>query len=127
MALGAAFAAVHSMYSAVVARTPEIATLKALGFPEFPVVVSVLTEALALALLGAVCGAGIAYFGFDGLTVSTLNAGAASRLAFEFAVTPELLYEGLAWALALGAAGGLLPALRAARLPIPAALRGRDG
>ena len=127
MALGAAFAAVNSMHSAVVARTAEIATLKALGFAEFPVVVSVVTEALALALLGGVCGAGIAYFGFDGLTVSTLNAGAASQLAFDFAVTQELLYEGLAWALALGVAGGLLPALRAARLPIPAALRGHDG
>lgn len=124
MALGAAFAAVNSMHAAVTARTVEIGTLRALGFDGFPVVISVLTEALALALLGGLCGAGIAYFGFDGLTVSTLNEGAASQLAFDFAVTPALLREGLTWAVALGAVGGLFPALRSVRLPISAALRG---
>lgn len=87
-------------------------------------VASVMIEALALALLGGVCGVAIAYLGFDGFTVSTLNESSASQLAFDFAVTPTLLGEGLLWALVLGAVGGLLPALHAARLPVATALRG---
>ena len=123
-ALGVAFAAVNSMHAAVTARTVETGTLRAIGFDGFPVVISVMTEALALALLGGLCGAGIAYLGFDGLTVSALNEGAALQLAFDFAVTPTRLREGLTWAVALGAVGGLFPALRSVRLPISAALRG---
>ena len=124
MAAGAAFAAINSAYSVVATRRLEIATLRALGFDGLPVVVSVMIEALALGLLGGVCGVAMAYLGFDGFTVSTLNESSASQLAFDFAVTPALLGEGLLWALALGAVGGLLPALRAARLPVAAALRG---
>lgn len=124
MAAGAALAAINSVYSVVAERRVEIATLRALGFDGFPVVASVMIEALALALLGGVCGVAIAYLGFDGFTVSTLNESSGSQLAFDFAVTPTLLGEGLLWALALGAVGGLLPALHAARLPVATALRG---
>ena len=124
MAIGAVFAALNTMYSAVVTRTVEIATLRALGFGGLPVVVSVMIESLALALLGGVLGAAVAYFGFNGFTVSTLNNISFSQVAFDFAVTPALMRDGLIWALVLGAVGGLFPALRAARLPITVALRG---
>lgn len=124
MAIGAVFAALNTMYSAVVTRTVEIATLRALGFGDAPVVVSVMIESVALALLGGLLGAAIAYFGFNGYTVSTLNNASFSQVAFDFAVTPELLQTGLVWALALGAVGGLFPAVRAAWLPITSALRG---
>ena len=124
MAIGAVFAALNTMYSAVVSRTVEIATLRALGFGGLPVVVSVMIEALALALLGGVLGAAIAWLGFNGYTVSTLNNASFSQIAFDFAVTPELMTNGLIWSLILGTIGGLFPAVRAARLPITTALRG---
>lgn len=123
MAVGAVFAALNTMYSAVVARTVEIATLRALGFGALPVVASVMAEAMALALLGGLLGAAVAYFGFNGFTVSTLNNASFSQIAFDFAVTPELLITSMIWALALGAAGGLFPAIRAITLPITTALR----
>ena len=124
MAIGALFAALNTMYSAVATRTVEIATLRALGFGNVPVVVSVMVEAMALALLGGLLGAAISYTIFNGYTASTLNNVSFSQIAFDFAVTPELLYTGLTWALALGAVGGLFPAVRAAWMPITAALRG---
>ncbi len=124
MAIGAVFAALNTMYTAVVTRTVEIATLRALGFGRLPVVVSVMIESMALALVGGVLGALVAYVGFNGYTVSTLSNVSFSQIAFDFAVTPELLRDGLIWALGLGAIGGLLPAIRAALLPITVALRG---
>lgn len=123
MAIGAVFAALNTMYSAVSTRTVEIGTLRALGFRGLPVVVSVMIEALALALLGGALGAGLAYLGFNGMTVSTLNSASFSQVAFDFAVTPALMSLGLLWAVLLGIVGGLFPAVRAARLPITAALR----
>ena len=124
MAVGAVFAALNTMYSAVVTRTVEIATLRALGFGSLPVVASVMAESMALATVGGLVGAAVAYFGFNGFTVSTLSDTSFSQIAFDFAVTPKLLALGFAWALALGAIGGLFPAVRAATLPITAALRG---
>jgi putative ABC transport system permease protein len=123
MAFGAIVAALNTMYSAVSARTVEIATLRALGFGNTPIVTSVLIEALLLALVGSLLGGAVVYLAFDGYATSTLNTEAYSQVAFEFAVTPELLLLGTCWSLALGFIGGLLPAVRAARLPILAALR----
>ncbi len=124
MAVGAMFAALNTMYAAVSTRTVEIATLRALGFGATPVVVSVLAEAVALALIGGLLGAAVAWFGFNGYTVSTLNQGSFSQVAFDFAVSPDILVTGIVWALSLGLAGGLFPALQAARMPITRALRG---
>ncbi len=124
MAVGAVFAALNTMYTAVSARTVEIATLRALGFGGLPVVVSVLIESLLLAALGGLLGGGLVYAIFDGYTASTLNSASFSQIAFDFAVTPELLQLGITWALLLGLVGGLFPAVRAARLPITTALRG---
>ena len=124
MAIGAVFAALNTMYSAVSARTVEIATLRALGFGSVPVVISVMIEAIVLALLGGLVGGLLVWLAFDGYTASTLNNASFSQVAFDFAVTPELLQMGITWALALGVVGGLFPAIRAARLPITTALRG---
>jgi len=123
MGLGAIFAALNTMYSAVSARTREIATLRALGFGSFPVVISVIAEALLLALVGSIVGMLVAYFAFNGVRASTINFASFSQLSFAFAVTPELLIQGLIYALILGLIGGLLPSIRAARLPITAGLR----
>ena len=123
MAVGATFGALNCMYSAIASRQVEIATLRAIGFGSAPVVVSVLIEALVLALLGGALGGGLAYLYCDGATLSTLNFDTFSQVAFDFRVTPGLILRGIAWALVIGALGGLPPAIRAARLPVTLALR----
>jgi putative ABC transport system permease protein len=122
MALGAVFAALNSMYAAVAARGKEIATLRALGFGGLPVVSSVMTEALLLALAGGVLGALIAYTLFNNLSVSTLGQN-FTQVVFNFKVTPQLVERGLVIAVIIGMIGGFMPALRAARLPVTASLR----
>lgn len=122
MAIGALFGALNTMYAAVSTRAREIATLRALGFGGGAIVASVLLEALLLAVLGGVLGGGLAWLLFNGYTVSTLGAN-FSQVAFDFRVTGELLAQGIAWSLAIGFIGGLLPAWRAARQPVTTALR----
>jgi putative ABC transport system permease protein len=123
MAIGATFGALNCMYSAIASRQTEIATLRAIGFGSLPVVVSVMIEALLLALLGGGIAAGLAFVYCDGASLSTLNFSTFSQVAFDFRVTSRLMVEGVVWSLAIGAVGGLLPAIRAARLPVTAALR----
>jgi len=123
MGIGAVFAALNTMYSTVSSRTREIATLRALGFGAAPVVASVLLEAMILGLLGGVVGGALVYLGLNGYQASTLNWASFSQLTFAFTVTPALLVTGLGYSLILGLVGGLLPALRAARMPVTAGLR----
>jgi putative ABC transport system permease protein len=123
MGLGAIFGAVNTMYNAVASRSREIATLRALGFGAIPVIVSVLVEAGLLALVGGIIGGSLAWAAFDGFQTSTMNFQSFSQVAFAFAVTPPLILRGLVYALVIGMLGGLLPAIRAARLPIVTALR----
>jgi putative ABC transport system permease protein len=122
MGLGAVFAALNSMYAAVAARGKEIATLRAIGFRGVPVVTSVMVEALLLALAGGVLGALIAYVLFNNLSVSTLGQS-FTQVVFNFKVTPQLVARGLLIAIVIGMLGGLMPALRAARLPVTTSLR----
>jgi putative ABC transport system permease protein len=123
MGLGAIFAALNTMYSAVSSRTREIATLRALGFGPAPVITSVLAEALLIGLVGGVVGMIVSYVAFNGVRASTMNFATFSQLTFAFTVTPQLLVQGLIYALILGFIGGLLPSLRAAKLPITTGLR----
>jgi len=123
MGIGAVFGAILTMYTAVATRAREIATLRALGFNTFAVLVSVLAESMALAFIGGVIGGVAAYLGFNGYQTSTINFQTFSQVAFAFRVTPGLLALGLVYAMLMGLIGGLLPAIRAARLPIASALR----
>lgn len=123
MAVGATFGALNTMYSAVAARTREIATLRALGFGRGAIVLALLLESLLLALAGGAIGAALAWLAFDNFRAATMNWQSFSMVAFAFAVTPALLVQGVICATLIGLVGGLLPALRAARLPIAAALR----
>lgn len=123
MGFGATFGALNTMYMAVASRTREIATLRALGFGPMPVVISVLVESIMLALVGGLLGSGLAYFLFNGFRTATLNFQSFSQVAFAFAVTAPLIALGIGYALLMGFAGGLLPAIRAARLPVSTALR----
>jgi putative ABC transport system permease protein len=123
MGIGAVFAAVLTMYTAVAARTREIATLRALGFNASSVVASVLAESLGLGAIGGALGGLVAYVAFNGYQTSTMNWQTFSQVAFAFTVTPALLVQGLVYALVMGLVGGLFPAIKAARLPISSALR----
>lgn len=122
MALGATFAALNTMYAAVGTRSREIATLRAIGFGGFPVVLSIMIESLVLALVGGALGAALAYILFDNMAVSTLGSN-FTQVVFQFAVTPALVVDGLIIAVAIGMLGGFFPALRAARQPVTTALR----
>jgi putative ABC transport system permease protein len=117
MALGAACGALASLYAAVDARTGEIATLRAIGFSSIPVVVSVLAEGLLLAIPAALLGAGIDWYLFNNHVV------VAGGITFPMAVTPHLVVVSLSWALSIAIVGGILPSIRAARLPVATAIR----
>nr|TFG54427.1 MAG: ABC transporter permease [Hyphomicrobiales bacterium] len=118
IAIGALFGTINIMHSTVAARTREIATLRALGFGAAPVAISVLIEAVLLAVLGALMGAAAAYILFDG------NRNSLGGLAvFDLSVTPGLVLLGVTWALIIALLGGLFPAIRAARLPVVMAMR----
>jgi putative ABC transport system permease protein len=123
MGIGAIFGAVNTMYNAVASRKREIATLRALGFGSLPVVFSVLSESALLSLIGGLIGGLAAWAAFDGYQTSTMNFQSFSQIAFAFAVTPKLLGLALAYSLVMGLVGGMLPAIRAARLPVVTALR----
>lgn len=123
MGLGAVFGALNTMYTAVSARTREIATLRALGFRSGPVVISVVSESLLLALVGGLIGAGLAWLAFDGFHAASLNWTSFSAITFEFDVNAKLLLQGIIFAMVIGLIGGLFPAIRAARQPVAQALR----
>jgi len=123
MAIGAVFGALNTMYSAVAARTREIATLRALGFGAGAVVLALMVEALLLALVGGTLGGVLAYLAFNNIHTSTMNWQSFSQVSFAFRVTPALLIQGVIWSAIIGLIGGLFPAIRAARLPIASALR----
>ena len=123
MGIGAVFGALNSMYSSVSSRGTEIATLRALVFGPFAVLVSTIIESTLLALIGGLLGGVIAFLAFNGFQVSTLNSSSFSQVVFDFAVTPDLLVQGIIAALVIGLIGGFLPAVRAARLPVAQALR----
>ena len=117
MALGVIFGALNTMYSAVDARKREIATLRALGFSGLAVAVSVIVESFALAIPGALLGAGLAWLMFSGHDI------AMAGISFAMAVTPALVAAGLILAAVIGLVGGVAPAFRAVTLPVADALR----
>lgn len=117
MAIGATLGAVNSLYAIVDSRRRELATLRAIGFGPGPIVVSVLVESILWALPGALLGCALAWAFFNGLSASPFG------YSFQLAVTPSLAVLGILWALGMGLLGGLLPALRAARVPVTTALR----
>jgi putative ABC transport system permease protein len=110
------------MYAIVAARTREIGTLRALGFSRRAILASFLIESTVLALAGGALGCVLA-FPMNGFSTGTGQTQSFSEIAFSFRITPEILMVGLGFALAMGVLGGLLPAMRGARMPITSALR----
>jgi putative ABC transport system permease protein len=117
MALAATIGAANSLYAIVDGRRRDLAILRAVGFSSLPIIASFLSESILLAVPGALIGALVAWLLFNGLLASPLGA------SFHMAVTPSLALLGLGWALCIGLIGGLLPALRAARVPVTVAMR----
>jgi len=117
MALGATLGAVNALYAIVDSRRRELATVRALGFGPGPIVASVLAESILLAVPGALLGSALAWLLFNGQAASPLG------YSLHLAVTPTLILLGILWALGMGALGGVLPALRAANVPVTTALR----
>ena len=117
LAVAATIGAANSLYALVDSRRRELATLRAVGFSGAPVVAATLSEAILLAIPGALIGAGLAWLFFDGLAASPFG------FSFHLAVTPHLAALGIGWALGMGVISGLLPAVRAARVPVSVALR----
>jgi putative ABC transport system permease protein len=122
MAVGAVFGALNTMYSAVAERGREIATMRALGFGTWNVILSFLFEALLISFVGGIFGC-LAVLPLNGLTTNTMNFQTFSNLAFAFKITLNLLLLGVLFALVMGVLGGLLPAIRAASRPVAHALR----
>jgi len=120
--LGAIIGAMVTMYSAVANRTAEIGTLRALGFQRRSILAAFLVESLLLGILGGLGGLFFASF-LQLFTISTLNFQTFSELTFSFSLTPEIIYQALAFSLIMGFLGGLLPAARAARMSIVDSLR----
>ena len=123
MAIGAIFGALNATYSAINSRSGEIATLRAIGFRAMPVISSLLMETMLLSLAGGLLGAAVAWLLFDGFIASTY--GSSGQVVFAFRVSPELLLDGVRWALAMGLVGGLVPAFAVVGLPISTALQAR--
>ena len=122
MGIGAVFGAMNTMYAIVSQRTREIGTLRALGFSRFSILFSFVLESVLLAVLGGILGC-LAAFTMNGYTAGTGQTNSFSELAFAFKITPATLLVGIIFAVVMGFVGGLLPALRAARMPITRALR----
>ena len=122
LAFGAMFGAMNTMYAAVAYRTREIGTLRALGFSRVRIVTAFLAESIALAVVGGILGCLLA-LPVHGMSTGTTNFASFSEVAFKFRITPGLLAGGLIFSALMGATGGLLPAIRAARIPVARALR----
>lgn len=122
MAIGAVFGALNTMYSAVAERGREIATMRAVGFSSWNVILSFLFEALVISFLGGILGC-LVVLPLNGWTTNTMNFQTFSNLAFAFKITFDLLVMGVLFALVMGVLGGLLPAIRAAIQPVAVALR----
>jgi putative ABC transport system permease protein len=122
MGIGAVFGAINTMYAIVSARTREIGTLRALGFSRRAILASFLIESVILAVVGGAIGCLLA-FPMNGFTTGTGQTQSFSEIAFAFRITPEIVLTGMAFAVVMGVLGGLLPALRGARMPITSALR----
>jgi putative ABC transport system permease protein len=123
MGIAALFAALNTLFNAVQQRVREIATLRALGFGGFPVMFSVLIEALILGAVGGLIGGSLAWVFLNGMTSSTMNWASFSQMTFAFTVTPRLMLTGIIYGLILTFIAGILPGIRAARLPITSGLR----
>lgn len=123
MAFGAMIAALNTMYAAIAARSKEIATQKAMGFSAIAISSSIISESILLAIAGAVLGILPLYLLFDGWTASTQNANSLSQMMFNFEITAKLISQTLIFSISIGLLGGMLPAIKAMRLPVTLALR----
>jgi len=122
MTIGAILGTMNTMFSAIASRGRELATLRALGFKRRTILLSVIIESAFVALLGGVAGLLLA-LPINAISTGTTNFQTFSEVAFNFRVDGHVALNGILIALIAGIIGGMLPALRAARMPITTALR----
>ena len=122
MSIGAVFAAMNTMYATVSARTREIGTLRVLGYRRKSILAGFLIEGAILAFLGGVLGCLLA-LPMNGYSTGTMSFDTFGESVFDFRITPMLALQGIAFAVVIGLLGSLLPAIRAARLPVISALK----
>jgi putative ABC transport system permease protein len=122
MSIGAIFAAMNTMYASVASRTREVGTLRVLGYSRKSVIACFLIEGACLSVAGGVVGCALART-TDGFSTGTIDFQSFAETVFQFRVTPDLMGKGLIFAVAIGLVGSLLPAVRAARIPVIAALK----
>jgi len=128
MSVGAIFAAMNTMYASVGSRTREIGTLRVLGFRRRTVLASFIIEGAMLSAIGGLLGCGLALLAqwlcvVGGVRFGTLSFNTFSEVIFQFRITPELVVQGMIFAVIVGVVGSLFPAIRAARLPVISALK----
>ena len=123
MALGAIVAALNTMYAAIASRSKDIAALKAIGFTPFAISMSIISEALLLAIVGGLLGVIPLYLVFDGWTAATQNANSLSQMMFNFDISLTLIAQAMTLSIVIGLLGGILPAIKAMRMPVTVALR----
>jgi putative ABC transport system permease protein len=122
MGIGSCFAVMNMMYGSVMSRQQEVATLRAVGFRRFSILGSFLTESALLALLGGVIGCTLGSL-FHGYSAGTSNFASFSEIVFYFRITPEIVMQGMIYAVLVGIVGGFLPARRASSVQLVDVLR----
>ena len=122
MSIGAVFAAMNTMYASIGTRTREIGTLRVLGFRRRTILASFLIEGAFLSLIGGILGC-LLSLPMHGYSTGTMSFESFSETVFQFRITPALMAQGLVFSVIVGLLGSFLPALRAARLPVIAALK----
>jgi len=122
MAVGAGFAGMNTMYAAVARRTKEIGTLRVLGFRRRSILIAFVLESVAIAVIGVAIGILLA-LPLNFVSTGTANFTTFSEIAFNFRVTPDLMFWALIFGMSIGVLGSLLPSIRASRFKIVDALR----
>ncbi len=121
--VGSMIGALITMYASVAQRRKEIGTLRALGFGKLAILTSFLLESLMLAVAGGLFGV-LAALGLSFVKFSMMNFASWSEVTFSFNPTPEILVFAVIFGGIMGIIGGFFPAVRAARVPPIAAMRG---
>jgi putative ABC transport system permease protein len=122
MSIGAVFAAMNTLYAMVAGRTREIGTLRVLGFRRRTILFGFLLEGALISAVGGALGVLLSLC-WNGYSTGTLSWESFSEIVFDFRITPALALQGIVFAVVVGVIGSVLPALRAARLPVIASLK----
>lgn len=118
MAVGGVFGVMNTMFAAISQRAADLGVMRLLGFRRFQILAALVLESLGIALIGGLFGCALGSLA-DGLSASSVvsgGQGGGKFVVLRLIVDANTLMTGMLLALAMGLAGGLLPALSALRL-----------